>query len=78
MDVNIHIEFWTLIMKRTQYELYEQAAFKNARVKQGSSKGRGASNKDFFGDAHARRPDECNARLGIWRDPSFPKEEWGC
>ena len=32
MDVNMYIGFWTLEVKCTQYELYEQATFKNARV----------------------------------------------
>ena len=32
MEVNIYIGFWTLKMKCTQYGLYGQAAFKNARV----------------------------------------------
>ena len=41
MEVNIHIGFWTLKMKCTQYGLYEQAAFKNARVKLGSCQGWG-------------------------------------
>ena len=30
--VNIYIGFWTLKMKHTQYELYGQEAFKNARA----------------------------------------------
>jgi hypothetical protein len=32
MKVNIYIGFWTLKMKCTQYGLYGQAAFKNARA----------------------------------------------
>ena len=32
MEVNIYIGFWTLKMKCTQYELYEQTCFKNARA----------------------------------------------
>jgi hypothetical protein len=32
MEVNIYIGFWTLKTKCTQYGLYGQATFKNARV----------------------------------------------
>ena len=35
MKVNIYIGFWTLKMKCTQYGLYGQVAFKNARVRHG-------------------------------------------
>ena len=33
MEVNIYIGFWILKTKCTQYGLYGQAAFKNARVR---------------------------------------------
>ena len=32
MEVNIYIGSWTLKMKCTNYELYGQKAFKNARA----------------------------------------------
>ena len=32
MEVKIYIGFWTLEMKCTQYEIYEEVTFKNARV----------------------------------------------
>ena len=36
MKVNLYIGLWTLKMKCTQHGLYEQAAFKNRRVRPGS------------------------------------------
>jgi len=43
-DVNTYIGFWTLKMKCTQYGLYGQEAFKNARIMQGL----GDRGYDFF------------------------------
>ena len=40
-------------MKCTQYGLYGQAAFKNARIRAGQARA-------FFGAAHACCPDKCN------------------
>ena len=44
-------------MKCTQYELYGQTAFKNAKVGPRS----GGQGFGFFGVAPARCPDACNA-----------------
>ena len=66
MEVNICIGFWTLKMKCTQYGLYGQAAFKDARVMLGSG-GRGSG---FFGDALALCLDACNARHGYLESPA--------
>ena len=54
-------------MKCTQYGLYGQTTFKNARVRPGSG-GRGFG---FFGAA--RRPDKCNARQGVFRERPMEK-----
>ena len=40
MEVKIYIGFWTLKPKCTQYGLYEQATFKNAKVRAGHGWGR--------------------------------------
>jgi hypothetical protein len=58
MEVNIYIEFWTLEMKCTQHGLFEQATFKNARVRPGS----GAEALAFFGVALVNHPNVCNTR----------------
>jgi hypothetical protein len=65
MKVNIYIGFWTLKIKFTQYGLYEQAAFKNARLGQGRGRpGLGGWGSGFFGAALVRRPNACNAHRG--------------
>jgi hypothetical protein len=57
MEMNIYIGFWTLKMKCTQYGLYGQAAFKNAKIILDSED----QGSYLFDVALACCPDACNA-----------------
>jgi hypothetical protein len=67
MEVNIYIGIWTLKTKSTQYGLYGQVTFKNARVMPWL----GDRGPDFLGVTHARHYDVCNACRGYLESPQL-------